>query len=552
MGEHCEKDAKPLQILALGAEHENDVHLILDNLALICKILRNHRAELVSIIGVMGAYRTGKSFLLDLLLRRMRSKSREDAAKNAHKRESGDNGASLEEDKWKYDDEKMDRPLPSWVYEGNATHIVEGKPGKARTGFEYRGGPQRCTQGIWIWSHPFVFINNNNQRVAVLLMDTQGAWDDTLTEHQSATIFGLTAMLSSKLIYNIQNRIDETHLDNLDYFTTLAQTANINLLSGENPFGHLEIVVRDWCNYEEGWNFQQCHNQMMEHLKEHMGGECSNQTKHLRDQRLQSMFRQIGCHGLVHPSLKLVKENWDGAIKDINPDYFFLLDDFCNTFFAGDFLPSSPLGCELTVAGFESSLKDCVGAALLRELPEEVYDPRVLESTTNRIKDQYVRDFSDKLKLFRLSSEDLKGEIEKFIQQVDEPINVRVERNNKVVESGTNKLMATPVVGLTVFFISNHHIIIYVGVPVVTYNTLKKHANKKEMRMFSPEVLKAAGNDGKIFMMDRYRDVKAIVIASKCLTPERMQGSLESTSQNAVLCMTTLRSAGGRSTLSSS
>ena len=40
-------------------------------------------------------------------------------------------------------------------------------------------------------------------------MDTQGAWDDTMTKAQSATIFGLTALLSSKLIYNIQNRVEE-------------------------------------------------------------------------------------------------------------------------------------------------------------------------------------------------------------------------------------------------------------------------------------------------------------------------------------------------------
>eukprot|EP00971_Amphidinium_carterae_P162750 3226795-Amphidinium_carterae.1 len=38
-------------------------------------------------------------------------------------------------------------------------------------------------------------------------MDTQGAWDDSMTKDQSATIFGLTALLSSKLIYNIQNRM---------------------------------------------------------------------------------------------------------------------------------------------------------------------------------------------------------------------------------------------------------------------------------------------------------------------------------------------------------
>lgn len=42
-------------------------------------------------------------------------------------------------------------------------------------------------------------LSEEGRRVAVLLMDTQGAWDDTMTKAQSATIFGLTALLSSKL-----------------------------------------------------------------------------------------------------------------------------------------------------------------------------------------------------------------------------------------------------------------------------------------------------------------------------------------------------------------
>lgn len=45
--------------------------------------------------------------------------------------------------------------------------------------------------------------------VAVLLMDTQGAWDSNMTKEQSATIFGLTAVLSSKQIYNINMQIQE-------------------------------------------------------------------------------------------------------------------------------------------------------------------------------------------------------------------------------------------------------------------------------------------------------------------------------------------------------
>lgn len=39
--------------------------------------------------------------------------------------------------------------------------------------FAWRGGEQRTTTGIWMWSDPFVKKIANGEEVAVLLMDTQ-------------------------------------------------------------------------------------------------------------------------------------------------------------------------------------------------------------------------------------------------------------------------------------------------------------------------------------------------------------------------------------------
>ena len=72
---------------------------------------------------------------------------------------------------------------------------------------------QKCTEGIWIWSQPFVEERPNAdgemEKVAVLLMDTQGAWDSCLSKEDSATIFGLTSVLSSRQVYNISKQIQE-------------------------------------------------------------------------------------------------------------------------------------------------------------------------------------------------------------------------------------------------------------------------------------------------------------------------------------------------------
>merc|ERR1719162_662270 len=81
-----------------------------------------------------------------------------------------------------------------------------------------------CTEGIWVWSEPFL-RKINGETVALLLMDTQGAWDGNMTKEQSATIFGLTAVLSSKQIYNINMQVQEDKVENLAFFMLFAQAA---------------------------------------------------------------------------------------------------------------------------------------------------------------------------------------------------------------------------------------------------------------------------------------------------------------------------------------
>merc|ERR1719284_1046362 len=81
-----------------------------------------------------------------------------------------------------------------------------------------------CTEGIWVWLEFFVRMFQG-EKVVVMLMDTQGAWDSGMTKEQSATIFGLTAVLASKQIYNIDMQISELYVDNLVFFMQFAQAA---------------------------------------------------------------------------------------------------------------------------------------------------------------------------------------------------------------------------------------------------------------------------------------------------------------------------------------
>jgi hypothetical protein len=64
--------------------------------------------------------------------------------------------------------------------------------------FAWRGGQERQTTGIWMWSEPFLRTpKGSSEQVAVLLMDTQGMFDNETSMSLTAQIFGLSTFVSS-------------------------------------------------------------------------------------------------------------------------------------------------------------------------------------------------------------------------------------------------------------------------------------------------------------------------------------------------------------------
>lgn len=68
---------------------------------------------------------------------------------------------------------------------------------KRETSFAWRGGQERQTTGIWMWSDPFIRISKSGEKLAILLMDTQGMFDNETTMTLTAQIFGLSTLVSS-------------------------------------------------------------------------------------------------------------------------------------------------------------------------------------------------------------------------------------------------------------------------------------------------------------------------------------------------------------------
>ncbi|XP_032881693.1 atlastin-2 isoform X3 [Amblyraja radiata] len=265
------KEARPIQVVLA---HKDNHHFDLDEASLERILLQEHIRDLnVVVVSVAGAFRKGKSFLLDFMLRYMYSQ------------EAGG---------WLGGD---DEPL---------------------TGFTWRGGCERETTGIQVWSEVFVIHKSDGSQVAVLLMDTQGAFDSQSTIRDCATVFALSTMTSSVQVYNLSQNIQEDDLQHLQLFTEYGRLAMEEV--HQKPFQTLMFLIRDWSYpYEHSYGLEGGKRFLEKRLeiKQNQHEELQNVRKHIH-----SCFAKITCFLMPHPGLKVATNpGFDGRLKDIDGDF---------------------------------------------------------------------------------------------------------------------------------------------------------------------------------------------------------------------------------------
>lgn len=237
----------------------------------------NIKDRQVVIVSVAGAFRGGKSFLLNFFLRYLYARYQ------------------------KHD-------VNDWIGEDNSNKLI---------GFAWRGGRNRTTSGIVMWSDIFTHDYANGEKVAIILLDTQGTFDRQSSLLESTTIFALSTLLSSVQCYNIMQNIQEDDLQHLELFVEYARLASEQ--SDEKPFQRLLFIVRDWQNQFEidfGWNGQQL-------IDEALAEQPTYQTIDMRQlrQRIRSSFANISAFLLPHPGGIVATGRFTGDLEEIDSEF---------------------------------------------------------------------------------------------------------------------------------------------------------------------------------------------------------------------------------------
>ncbi|KAF7651532.1 hypothetical protein LDENG_00109080 [Lucifuga dentata] len=277
----------------------------------------------VVVLSVAGAFRKGKSFLLDFMIRYMYRKGAEN---------------------WLGED---DEPL---------------------TGFSWRGGSEPETTGIQLWSEVFPVIKSDGTEVAVVLMDTQGAFDAQSTVKDCATIFALSTMTSSMQIYNLSQNIQEDDLQQLQLFTEYGRLAMDEIFL--KPFQSLMFLIRDWSfPYEYTYGFKGGNEFLDKRLqvKEAQHEELQTVREHIH-----SCFTDISCFLLPHPGLKVATcPTFTGQLSDVAPEFKEQLQSVIPTLLHPDRLAEKEInGNKVTCRGLVEFFKAYIKIYQGEDLPQ--------------------------------------------------------------------------------------------------------------------------------------------------------------------------------------
>jgi len=368
---------RPLQVVQVSsAEGDEPIRLnedalkeLEDNLAL---VRQKHGDIPLTIHSAAGTFREGKSFILDCFLRYL-----------YHLEISSVDDLVLENvvDSSFLENCNLTAPLP------DGSEI-----------FETRSSTDRVTAGIWLYSKPFVISTGNfigsggaisGQKVAVLLMDTQGLFDTAAMSSLDAPIFALSVLLSSKQIINKRGQFNTNDWQLLNLFTEFANEIVRKLhrgkdpeLLGEKPFQQLEFLSRDFQNFDLefddiGTVNEHGHKVSLEHFLAHCE-EASNEyldrmTAQMRkhhqavSDRIQSLYQNITCTCLSHPGEKMTSKRWQGDSVALSDTFRALVARYCRSSFVAPAIKYDVLGNQMEFGAFIQWIREfttCMIAAV--------------------------------------------------------------------------------------------------------------------------------------------------------------------------------------------
>ncbi|KYB27310.1 Atlastin-like Protein [Tribolium castaneum] len=239
------------------------------------------RNKKICVLSITGTFRQGKSFLLNFFLRYL---------------------------KLKHGSSPLD-PNSDWLDPIHGSHLSD---------FLWDHGSNAHTNGILMWPEIFtIYKPSSNEEIAVVLLDTQGSYDNQTTVENSATIFALSTMISSVQIYNVMRNLNQNDLESVEMFGQYGRL----LTNDDCPFQDLWILVRDWlAPYERPFGIPGGESLLQDRLY----GQHDALPDEINEQRnnVRNLFQTINCSLLPFPGERVAADHtFNGDLNEINDNF---------------------------------------------------------------------------------------------------------------------------------------------------------------------------------------------------------------------------------------
>ncbi|TKV90831.1 hypothetical protein SEVIR_9G055200v4 [Setaria viridis] len=275
----------------------------------------------IAIVGVIGPYRSGKSFLLNQLL-------------------------SLSCDK----------------------------------GFGVGHMRDTKTKGIWIWGTP-VEMDVDGSKVSVLYLDTEGFESVGKSNVYDDRIFALATVLSSVLIYNLPETVREADISRLSFAVEIAEEFYGRVKGQDVAFEPAKLLWLIQRDFLQGKSVQQMVNEALQRVPNDNGDKYIDEVNQIRDS-LAIMGDNSTAFSLPQPHLQRTKL-CDMEDKELEPLYVKRREQL-KQLVASIIKPKIVQGKNLNGKDFVSFLQQILEALNKGEIPStgslvEIFNKAILD-----------------------------------------------------------------------------------------------------------------------------------------------------------------------------
>jgi len=205
------------------------------------------------------------------------------------------------------------------------------------------------TTGIWMWSRPFYVTpaGRAGERIAVLVVDTQGMFDRKTGVKLTSAIFGLSTLLSSHQVVNLTKTVGEDDLQSLALFSEYGRTAEAAEERAEAaaaassassragtearpPFQSVTLLVRDCDALEidvEDFDAAAVSAENEAEIARIMEEASTEDIGNTRA-AIEACFESVSTFRLVHPGKAVTSSKFAGEVTDVDADFLCLVEHF--------------------------------------------------------------------------------------------------------------------------------------------------------------------------------------------------------------------------------